>query len=74
MALVSTPFLSIFVPFLGEDKFGAMDGMEWPLYIDATLENMYVTPNIFGVEQHQEQLKNNRSIVLRQLAWRKPLA
>ena len=30
---------------------------------------MYVMSNIFGVEQHQEQWKNNRSIVSRQLAW-----
>ena len=40
----------------------------------AALENMYVTPDIFGMEQHQEQWKNNSSIVLRQFALRKPLA
>ena len=25
------------------------------VHIEAMLENMYVTPNIFGVEKHQEQ-------------------
>ena len=35
---------------------------------------MYVTPNIYDVEQHQEQLKNNMSIAYRQLAWHNALA
>ena len=38
----------------------------------STLENMYVTPNFFDMEQHQEQHENNRSIVFKQLVWRKP--
>ena len=33
------------------------------------LENMYVTPYIFGMDQHQEQWKNNWSIALRQAVW-----
>ena len=45
-----------------------------PSQRQATLENMYVTANIFGMEQHQEQWKNNRLIVFRQLTWHKPLA
>ena len=38
------------------------------------VENMYVMPNIFGVEQRKEPCKSDTSVVFRQLAGHKTLA